>query len=61
VNFYVNLKILNKLINSAFVGECVNCLDFKMHGAALKTRIYNFYFVIFFFYIFLFYLVLFSV
>ena len=25
--FNVNLKLLTNLINSAFVGECVNCVD----------------------------------
>ena len=34
--FNVNLKVLTKLINSAFVGECVNYVDFKMHGATIK-------------------------
>ena len=36
--FNVNLKLLTKLINSAFVGECVNCVDLKkkMHGATIK-------------------------
>ena len=32
----VNLKLLTKLVNSAFVGECVNCVDFKTHGATIK-------------------------
>jgi len=32
----VNVKLLTKLINSAFVGECVNYVDFKMHGATIK-------------------------
>ena len=34
--FNVKLKLLTELINSAFVGVCVNWLDFKMHGATMK-------------------------
>ena len=34
--FNVNLKFYTKLINSAFVGEFVNCVVFKMHGATIK-------------------------
>ena len=34
--FDVNLKLLTKLINSAFVGECVNYVDLKMHGAKIN-------------------------
>ena len=37
VYFNVNLKLLAKLINIAFVGECVNYVDFKMHGATIET------------------------
>ena len=33
--FNVNLKLLTKLINSAFFW-CVNCVDFKMHGETIK-------------------------
>ena len=36
--FNVNLKLLTKLINSAFVGVCVNYVDFKMHGATIKKN-----------------------
>jgi len=37
VYFNVNLELLTKLINSAFVGECVNCVDLKMHGEMIKS------------------------
>jgi len=40
VYFNINLKLLTKVINSAFVGECVKCVEFKMHGATLKTKKY---------------------
>ena len=33
--FNVNLNLLTKLINSAVVGECVNCVHFQMHGATI--------------------------
>jgi len=47
VYFNVNLKLLTKLINSAFVGACVcvcvcvcvNYVDFKMHGAKIKISV----------------------
>jgi len=37
VYFNVNLKLLTKLINSVFCW-CVNCVDFKMHGAMIKKN-----------------------
>ena len=40
--FNVNLKLLTKLINSAFVGVCVNCVNFKMHGAKIKNEFLTF-------------------
>jgi len=43
VYFNVNLKLVTKLINSAFVGECVNYVDFKMHGATIKKLLYRIY------------------
>ena len=43
--FNVNLKLLTKLINSAFVGECVNYVEFKMHGATIKKKRGNTFFI----------------
>jgi len=38
VYFNANLKLLTKLINSAFVGECMNYAEFKMHGETTKIK-----------------------